>query len=234
MDFPNRKYAESCTHGGEKHLETLLPRRKIDSAFAHDESPCLPFLGRNDLRAINAAGPHSYGFSKQKRYRILHTRGRKTPRDPPAATRKRLCFCPQPVPMPPFLGRNDLRARNAAGPHSYYGTTAITTHTRTVSHYDTDEKDRILTTGNTMAVADKINRDMNGFPKQKRYRILHTRGRKTPRDPPAATRKRLGFRPRPLPIPPFLGRNDICAINAAGPYSYYGTTAINIYAYVPF
>ena len=49
--------------------------------------------------------------------------------------------------MPLFLGRNDLRAINAAGPHSYYGTTAINIFTRTVSHYDTDEKDRILTMG---------------------------------------------------------------------------------------
>ena len=88
---------------------------------------------------------------------------------------------------------------------------------RTVSHHDTDEKDRILTTGNTMTVTDKKYRDMNGFSQQKRYRIfLHTRGRKIPRDPPAATRKRLGFRPRRVPMPPFLERNDLRAINAAG------------------
>ena len=86
------------------------------------------------------------GFSKQKRYQILHTRQTKTPRDPPpAATRKRLGFCPRRVPVPPFLGRNDLRPKNAAGLHSHYGTTAINIHTRTVSHYDTEEKDCIPT-----------------------------------------------------------------------------------------
>ena len=49
--------------------------------------------------------------------------------------------------MPPFLARNDLRLKNAAGPHSHYRTTAINIRTRTVSHYDTNEKDRILTMG---------------------------------------------------------------------------------------
>ena len=88
------------------------------------------------------------GFSKQERHRILHTRGTNTPRDLPAATRKRLRFCPRRVPVPPYRGRNDLRPKNAAGPHSRYGTTAINIRTRTVSHCDTDEKNRILTIGN--------------------------------------------------------------------------------------
>ena len=35
-------YTESRTHGGEEHLETLLPSRESDSASAPDESPCLP------------------------------------------------------------------------------------------------------------------------------------------------------------------------------------------------
>ena len=87
------------------------------------------------------------GFSKQKRYRILHTRGTKTPRDLPAATSKRLCFCPRRVLVPPFLGRNDLRPKNAEGRHPHYGATAITIRTRTVSHFGADEKDRILTIG---------------------------------------------------------------------------------------
>ena len=87
------------------------------------------------------------GFSKQERYRILHTRGTKKPRDPLAATRKRLGFCPRRVPVPRFLARNDLRPKNAAGPPTHYGTSAINIRTRTVSHYDTDEKDRILTIG---------------------------------------------------------------------------------------
>ena len=56
-----------------------------------------------------------------------------------------------------------------------------------------------------MTVTDETNLDMKGFSKQKRYRILHTQGLKTPRDPPAATRKRLGVCPRRVPVPPFSG-----------------------------
>ena len=87
------------------------------------------------------------GFSKQKRYRILRTRGTKTPRDPPAATRKRLGVCPRRVPMLSFQGRNNLRLENAAGRHSHYVTTAIKIRTRTVLHYDTYEKNRSVTIG---------------------------------------------------------------------------------------
>ena len=90
------------------------------------------------------------GFSEQKRYRILHTRGRKTPQVPPAATRKRLGLCLRRVPMPSFQGWHDFCLKNGAGPHSHYGTTAINIlRTRTVSRYsyDTDKKDRILTMG---------------------------------------------------------------------------------------
>ena len=87
------------------------------------------------------------GFFNHNRYRILHTRGTKTPRDLPAAKRKRLGFCPRRVPVPPYQRRNDLRPKNVAGPHSHYGTTAINIRTRTVSHYRADEKDRILTIG---------------------------------------------------------------------------------------
>ena len=61
MDFPIIKDTESCTHGGQKYLETLLlPLRESGSASAPDESPCLPFLGRNDLRPNNAAASHSH------------------------------------------------------------------------------------------------------------------------------------------------------------------------------
>ena len=61
MDFPSRKDTESCIHGGQKHLETLLLlQRESGSASAPDESPCLPFLYGNDLRPQHAAGPHTH------------------------------------------------------------------------------------------------------------------------------------------------------------------------------
>ena len=86
-DFPNRKDIESCTHGGQKHLETVLSPRESGSASAPDESPCLPSQGGTI-----------------------------------------------------FVG-------NAAAPHTHYGITAMNIRARTVSHYDTDKRDRILTIG---------------------------------------------------------------------------------------
>ena len=87
MDFRNGEDTESCTHGGRKHLETLLPPRESGSAYAPDEFPCLPYLWRNDLRPENAAGPHKhYGttainrrtrpvinYDKDEKNRILNT-----------------------------------------------------------------------------------------------------------------------------------------------------------------
>ena len=87
------------------------------------------------------------GFSEQKIYRNLHTRRTKTPRDPPAATRERLGFCPRRVPVPPLSNAERSSSQKYSIPHSHYGTTAINIRTRTVLHYDTDEKDRMLTIG---------------------------------------------------------------------------------------
>ena len=73
--------------------------------------------------------------------------GDKNTSRPSCRHQKAARFLPRRVPVPPFPGRNVLCPKIAAGPHSHYGITAINRRTRTVSHYDTDEKDRILTIG---------------------------------------------------------------------------------------
>ena len=73
------------------------------------------------------------------------THGRTTPRHPPATTSNRPGFCRPRGRIPHVVGRNDLHGIEEAGPYSDYGTSYQ--RIRTVSHYDTYEKDRILNIG---------------------------------------------------------------------------------------
>ena len=72
------------------------------------------------------------------------------------------------------MRKNDLHGISKAGPYSDYGTHCQ--HARTVSNYDTYEKDRILTIGNynyIYLLTEQIV-TMNGFSEHEKCRILHT------------------------------------------------------------
>ena len=132
-------------------------------------------------------------------------------------------FSPPRGPVPPVLERTIFMGKIWAGPQSDYGTGDQ--HTRTVSHYDPHEKDRILIirkytkcywTQNIVTWMD--------FPTRIDTESC-TNGRRTAPYPPATTSNMLGFFCRPRgPLPPVLWRNDLHGNNEAGPHSDYRTS----------
>ena len=87
------------------------------------------------------------GFSKQKKDRILRTRGKTNTSRPSCRHKQAARLLPLTSPHASLPSAERPSSRKAAGPHLHYGTTAINIRTCMVSHYDTDENDRILTIG---------------------------------------------------------------------------------------